>query len=118
MAADAGRGQRPVIGSGRCVALNARHRRMEAGQRECRRVVIERRRSPPGRGVAKGAIGGETGRYVVRIRGAVEVYPVAGEAVSRRRSVVIVCVALRARNASVLTLQRPVSVKRVIELRV
>jgi hypothetical protein len=91
---------------------------MEPGQRERCVVVIEARSRPPRRCMALGAVGGESGRYVVRIRSRGEVDPVACVAISRRRRVIVVRVALRAWNRCVLARQRVMRVQGVVEQRV
>ena len=87
------------------MARGAGHRGMEAKQREHRRV-IEGRRSPIRRGVAKRAISRESGGYVGRIGGAREVRLVATVAVGRQRRVVVVRVARRTSHGDVRARQR------------
>jgi len=97
-----------------CVALRALNRRMSSRQREDR-CVVEIRRRPPGRRVAKRAVGGEAASYVVRVSRAGKVSLVAGVTIGRRRSVVIVRMALGALYRCMLSDERPVSVQGVIE---
>jgi len=58
--------------------------------------MIESRRRPPARGVAKRAIGREPGRNVIRVRGSREIRLVARITGSRRVCVIVVRVALGA----------------------
>lgn len=88
------------------VALCAGDGGMRAGQWECRVVVIKGRPGP-GRGVvACGAGGGEARRGVGGIGGSVPIRFVAGVAIGRNRSVVVVNVALRTRNGYMRAGQR------------
>ena len=89
---------------------------MCAGQGELGGIVIERRRQPPGSGVAKRAVGGEPTRNVRRIGGAVEVCLVTREACRWGVAVIVVGMALSARHGGVLSGQRIVRVQSVIEL--
>ncbi len=88
---------------------------MRAGQWELCGVVIERRSCPSGCRVTERTIRREPARYMRRVRRSVEVDLMAGIAVSRRRVVVVIGVALRALRRGVLTGQRPFRVERVIE---
>ncbi len=97
-----------------CVALGAGYGGVRAGEREYRRVV-EIRRHPSARRVAESAIGGEAARDVVRVRRSGEVPFMARVAVRRRRSVVVIRVALGARHGGMLAGQRIVREKGVIE---
>ena len=110
--------QRTVVAGCRGMALRALHGRMEAGQWERCRVVVKGRRRPSGRRVAESAVGRECRSDVVRIRSGGEVALVTCVAISRRRRVVIVRVALRARNRRVLTRQRVMRVQGVVKQRV
>lgn len=70
---------------------------MRAGKWECRVVVIECRPGP-GRGVVACGTGGrEARRGVWRIVSSVPIRSVAGVAIGRNRSVIVVNVALRTR---------------------
>lgn len=69
---------------------------MEAGQCEAGRRVSKRAVAPICRGVALIAGLRESGRYVVGIRGALEVFEVALSAGAARQAVVVVDMALGA----------------------
>ena len=69
---------------------------MRSSQGKGRLRVIERRRAPAARGVADGAVGGESGSHVIGIRGSSEIRFVARVTIYRRVGVVSVGVALRA----------------------
>lgn len=69
---------------------------MCASEREVHRIVIEGRRRPRHCGMAGRAILREIGSHVIRIRRALEVRHVAGNAGSARKVVVIVGVAIHA----------------------
>ncbi len=88
------------------VAAGAGDRRVRAGQRERRLVVIEDRARPRGGGVAGLAGGGEAGGHVIRIRSAVEVLGVAGVAICRRSRKHIIDVAAGAGDGSVCAGER------------
>jgi len=78
--------------------------------------VIESRRRPTARGVAKRAIGGEPGRNVIRVRRPGEIRLVAGIAGSRRVRVIVVCMALGAGQRGMSSGQRIVGIHCVIEV--
>lgn len=80
--------------------------------------MIERRGVPGRCCVAQGAIGWETGSHVSGICGAIEVGRMTGEASRRRRSVVIVDMALRASHGCMRTRKRIVRIEGVVELSV
>jgi len=87
------------------VALCAGHRRVEAGQREHSRV-IERRRSPVGGRVTESTVGWEACGHMGGIRGSREIHLVAAIAGRWQRGVVVIGVALCARDSNVRTGQR------------
>jgi len=87
----------------RIVALRARHRRMEPGQREPRGSVIEGRTQPVGGGVALIARRRESGRHVVRIGRSVVVRLVAG--IAHRRASEIIWATLERRRVALRALQ-------------
>jgi hypothetical protein len=78
------------------VATGARHGDVRARQREWRLRMIEDRASPRDRGVADGAVGGETRLDVIGIRGALIVLYVAGITISGGANEFVVDVAERA----------------------
>ena len=89
------------------VTLRALHADVCPGERETRhRVVIESSARPRSRGVALLTGSRETGRYVVRIRGLVEVRLVTTNAGCRRPFVLPVHVTLRAHQRLVRSGQR------------
>jgi hypothetical protein len=100
------------------VALRTGDGGVFARQRELSsRVVVELRARPLYGRVTGVAGGGETRRFVVRIRCGVVVVEMAGGAVLRRAGEPVVDVALRASDGRVLTRQRELGGRFVIELR-
>src|ERR1035441_8590031 len=93
VAAVAGGGQGCVVVIG--VALGAGERGMSAGEREDR-GVIEGGGSPVGGRVAKCAVGGEAGSYVIGVGGCGEICLVAAVAGGGQSCVVVIHMALRA----------------------
>ena len=83
------------------VAFHAIHCCVRARQRERRVVVIECRSSPCRRGVASVACRRKSRRGMIRIRRAIPISLVAPVTRRRQRRVVVVCMALRARNRGV-----------------
>lgn len=79
---------------------------MRSRQRECGLRVIKGRAEPVGCAVTYGTIGGETGGYVVRVRGGLERVAVAGEAGGRGAGEGSAGVALRAGKAHVRSGER------------
>ena len=80
-----------------CMALAARYRRMGACKRK-HRAVIETRWAPGAGCVTEPAVGWESCRDVTRIRGARKLGLMASIARRGKRCVIVVHVALRARN--------------------
>jgi len=103
------------------VAIRALPRRngVRAGQNKVHHRVIESGRGPGHRGMALRAVRREVGRDVIRVRGALEIFEVAGNTGGAGEVVVIVDVAIHAlaRRHCMATGQRK-SCRRVIELRI
>jgi len=89
-----GQSQIVIVGMASCASYS----RMRAGERERRGVVIEARSSPVSRGVAGRAGGGETRCDVRRRVGTGVIGLVARVAIGRNRCVIVICVALYARQ--------------------
>ena len=98
------------------MARSARHRGVEAGQREGGVVVIEHRTGPGCRRVARSAGSGESRRYVIRICRAVVILGMAGIAVRWQRRIVASNVATRAGYGEMEASQRE-GTRLVIEAR-
>src|SRR5438874_7364930 len=83
------------------MALAARHRGMEASQREARCGVVEGPISPVRRAVALVASLREAGRHVIRVGGALIIFQVALRARAAGQAVIVVYVTLRASERGV-----------------